>query len=304
MSWKTPQYYLYASVLVIVVFFGAAELITRAVSWAMGKGFTLALHELESYDSAVTSIYQWHPFTGITFRANRMFEGDHPRQEESVWIMVDKYGFLAKEQTLSYEKADNEIRIATIGASTTANIHLEYEENWPGKLGSLIQQALPSKKITVINAGVPGFDTAQSVVNLALRVMPFNPDIVIIYHAYNDLKAIRTDLSFSPDYSHIHRTPFGYHGKPIFFIRWLNKSMFFVRMRNQYRALKKVGAQSDINLQTDRLSVIPREAERAFQQHLLLLIGIARSGGVNVVLSWFATLHDPAKNYSKPHDRR
>jgi hypothetical protein len=162
MSWKTPRYYLYASVLVIVVFFGAVELITRTVSWAMGKGFTLALHELEPYDRAATSIYQWHPFTGITFRANRMFEAGHPRQEESVWIKVDKYGFLAKEQTLSYEKADNEIRIATIGASTTANINLEYEENWPGKLGSLIQQALPSKKITVINAGVPGFDSRST----------------------------------------------------------------------------------------------------------------------------------------------
>ena len=76
--------------------------------------------------------------------------------------------------------------------------------------------------------------------------------------------------------------------------------MFFVRMRNQYRALKKVGAQSDINLQTNRLSAILREAERAFQQHLRLLIGIARSGGAKVVLSSFATLHDPAKNYSKP----
>ena len=90
------------------------------------------------------------------------------------------------------EKAKDEIRIATIGASTTANLNLNYEDNWPGKLGALLQSEFPDKQVTVINAGIPGFNTAQSIGNLTLRVLRFSPDVVIIYHAYNDLKLARS----------------------------------------------------------------------------------------------------------------
>ncbi len=295
---KTFRYYVYSSILIVVVFFGIAELLTRTVSWISGKGFTLALHELEAYDPGISKIYQWHPFTGMTFRPSILFEGSHPYQKKKALVLVNNRGFLAKDKTLPYEKAANEIRIATVGGSTTASIGLSFEENWPGQLGSLLQQAFPNKKITVINAGVPGFDTAQSIGNLALRVMPFDPDLVIIYHAHNDLKAIRTDTVFKPDYSHIHNAPFGYHKKPSFLIRLLNRSMFYVRVRNRYRQLAKIKRIENAVKDDTRLSTVPAAAERAFAQHMRSLIAVARAGGAKVILSSFATLHDPYRDYS------
>ena len=299
MTWKTFRYYVYGSVLTTAVFFGTIELVTRMVSWFGDKGFTLAVHELEPYDQKVTDIYQWHPFTGIIFRPNIHFQAGHPFQEEMAWIDVDKYGFLANDQALSFKKGSDEIRIATIGGSTTANINLAFDENWPGRLAFLVQEALPDKTVTIINGGVPGFDTAQSIVNLALRIMPFNPDIVIIYHAYNDLKAIRGDVAFKPDYSHIHDMPYGYHEKPFFLIRWLNHSMFYVRARNKYRVLIKVKGIATKENDNTRLSSVPMVAERTFEQHMSALIAIARSGGAKVVLSSFSTLHDPSRDYSR-----
>lgn len=150
----------------------------------------------------------------------------------------------------------------------------------------------------MINAGVPGFDTAQSISNLALRVMPFDPDLVIIYHAHNDLKAIRTDTVFKPDYSHIHNAPFGYHKKPTFLIRLLNRSMFYVRVRNRYRQLAKTKRIENAVKDDTRLSTVPAAAERAFAQHMRSLIAVARAGGAKVILSSFATLHDPYRDYS------
>ena len=70
----------------------------------------------------------------------------------------------------------------------------------PDLIGELLRNRFPDHTITVINAATPGFDTSQSIGNLALRVMPFEPDVVIVYHAYNDLKMIRTDRPFKPDY--------------------------------------------------------------------------------------------------------
>ncbi len=295
---KTLAYYAVGGLLIAISFLVVAELLTRTVSWATGKGFTLALHELDPYDAGVEDIYQWHPFTGFTFRPRSTFGGGHPNQREQATLLVDQHGFLASDYGLSFSRADDQIRIATIGGSTTANINLAYEENWPGQLGLLVGQALPKKHVRVINASVPGFDTAQSVANLALRVMPFQPDVVIIYHAYNDLKAIRPELSFRPDYSHIHPRPHGYHEKPALLVRWLNRSMFYVRARNRYRKLAQITAYRDSFTQDRRTSEIPSEAERAFEQHVRTLVAIARSGGARVVLSSFATLHDPSLSYA------
>lgn len=291
-------HYVVGGLLIAISFLVVAELLTRTVSWATGNGFTLALHELDPYDAGVEDIYQWHPFTGFTFRPSSRFDGGHPNQHDDATLLVDQHGFLASDHGLSFGRGDNEIRIATIGGSTTANIQLAYEQNWPGKLGLLVEQALPGKRVRVINAAVPGFDTAQSVANLALRVMPFQPDVVIIYHAYNDLKAIRPELSFRPDYSHIHPRPHGYHEKPAVLVRWLNQSMFYVRARNRYRKLAQITAYRDSFTEGRRTSEIPGEAARAFEQHVRTLVAIARSGGAKVVLSSFATLHDPSLSYA------
>ena len=274
----------------------------------MGKGFSLSLHEIGPYDKRIQSIYQWHPFIGLTFSPNCNFIGSHPSSHKRAVIFVDKHGFLAKDQTLEYEKPANEIRTATIGASTTANISLPFDENWPGYLGMLVRKHFPNMNIRVINAAVTGFDTAQSIGNLALRVMPFKPDIVIIYHAYNDLKAIRTDVTFLPDYSHFHTTPYGYHKKPNFMIRLLHNCMFYVRARNKYREyksnVKKFDRLAKRNaLKEDikkRLSHIPQQAAQTFEQHIHALVSIAESEDAKVILSSFATLHDPKLDWSNP----
>jgi lysophospholipase L1-like esterase len=291
---RTLAYYVIGSLFTIGVLFGVAEFVTRTVSWATGNGFTLALHELDAYDAGIEDIYQWHPFTGFMFRPNSVVEGSAPGQQHKSIVLVDAYGFLSKDGKLSLHKDNNEIRIAVIGASTTANLQLSYEQNWPGRLGALLERALPNKTIRVINAALPGFDTAQSVANLALRVLPFSPDVVIIYHAYNDLKAIRADRPFLPDYSHIHRRPYGYHDKPPFYVRWLDRSMFYVRMRNRYRTMAQVSAYRESLTDDSRANVVPEAAQRAFEQHVRAMVAIARSGGAKVVLSSFATLHDPA----------
>ena len=293
---KDIKLYALGSLLVVIALFGTIELSTRIISWLTGKGFLLSLHEYEPYDRYVERIYQWHPFTGITFRPNITFKGSHPNQANHSPIIVDHHGFLSDGQTLTSERSADEIRIATIGASTTANINLSYSENWPGYLGNLVQKTFPNKKVRVINAGVPGFDTAQSVGNLALRVMPLKPDIVIIYHAYNDLKAINQKAKFRPDYSHIHPKPWGYMPKPNIVIRCLNHSMVYVRAKTEYRAYKK----EKLMLQKidklfsgeNRLNYIPKEAKKTFEQHVRILVSIAQSGGAHVILSSFATLHD------------
>jgi lysophospholipase L1-like esterase len=302
---KEIKFFAFGTILVVTVLFGTLELSTRLISWFTGNGFYLSLHEYDPYDSHIERIYQWHPFTGLTFRPGISFKGSHPYQVSHPTIIIDQNGFLSDGHMFSAEKPADEIRIATIGASTTANINLSYSENWPGVLGNLLQQALPNKKIRVLNAGVPGFDTAQSIGNLALRVMPLKPDIVIIYNAYNDLKAIKKESNFKPDYSHYHKKPWGIYPKPNILIRGLNFSMVYVRLRNKYREHKKITStikyEHNFLSGKTRLDYIPREALKTFDQHIRILISIAQSEGAQVVLSSFATLHDSHVSYRRVH---
>jgi len=298
LSAKSFRYYVYGTLVVLTVFFGSVELLTRTVSWFSGKGFTLALHELDAYDSAVEDVYQWHPFVGFTFRPDSVVEGGHPRQAEIAETSVDSHGFLSSDQGLTWDKGNGEIRVATIGGSTTANVNLSFDENWPGQLEALLQQALPGNTIRVINAGIPGFDTAQSIGNLALRVMPFDPDVVVIYHAYNDLKAIRSNIAYNPDYSHVHPRPYGFHEEPPWFLRLLNRCMFYVRTRNKYRQLSALSTPAGAKDGNERLGAVPLLAARTFEQHLQSLVAIAQAGGAKVVLSTYATLHDLQRDYS------
>ncbi len=298
MSAKSLRYYVYGTLVVLTVFFGTVELLTRTVSWFTGEGFTLALHELDAYDPAVNDVYQWHPFVGFTFRPDTVAEGGHPRQSKIVEKSIDSHGFLASDQGLTRSKDNGEIRIAMIGGSTTANVNLSFDENWPGRLGALLRQALPGKTVRVINAGIPGFDTAQSIGNLALRVVPFDPDVVVIYHAYNDLKMVRPNIAYLPDYSHVHRKPYGFHKEPAWFVRLLNRCMFYVRMRNKYRQMSALTTPAGAKDGQERLRAVPLLAARTFEQHLQSLVGIAQAGGAKVVLSSYATLHDLQPDYS------
>jgi len=129
---RTLTFYALGTFVTLVGFFMVIELTTRAVSWMRGDGFGLALHELDATDGAVTNIYQFHPFAGFTFKPNQKFSAGHPGQSEIVEIRTDEYGFLSDAGSLPIDKEADEIRIATIGASTTANINLSYADNWPG----------------------------------------------------------------------------------------------------------------------------------------------------------------------------
>jgi lysophospholipase L1-like esterase len=315
MKEKKIAFYIISGLICTLFFFGIIELTSRTISFFTGRGFSLSLHEYQATDRKITDIYKWHPFTGFTLNPNTVIQTSHPNQEARPIIVVDQHSFLSNLKNYDHEKSAEEIRIATIGASTTANLNLSYEENWPGRLGSLLQEAYPQKKISIINAGVPGFHTAQSIGNLALRVMPFNPDIVIIYHAYNDLKTIRAELKYSPDYSHIHDKPYGYHQQPGILKRCLNHSMFYVRLRNAYAKYirnrnafhKKISKKKEStnqdqadSAQKQRIEKIPPSAVRTFEQHIRTLVAIAEAGGAKVILSSFATLHDPYLDYDHP----
>jgi hypothetical protein len=85
-------------------------------------------------------------------------------------------------------KPANEFRIVCIGGSTTYDDCIDDDAGtYPARLQFHLTQR--GYAVKVINAGVPGWTSYESVINFALRISSIAPDLIIDYDGWNDLSA-------------------------------------------------------------------------------------------------------------------
>lgn len=140
--------------------------------------------------------YNAHPYLIYTKIPNTYFKG---RNREDV---VNNCGFTGTRLT-HIEKEPGIKRIICVGGSTTESSYKTANNTYP----ELLQRIL-GEKYEVINAGVPGYTTAEILIYLELKLLDFKPDIVVIYTGANDAST-GTFKNFKSDYTHA-RAPFGY----------------------------------------------------------------------------------------------
>lgn len=106
-------------------------------------------------------------------------------------IHVNSRGFRGKE--FDSIKPSGTYRIAALGGSTTFGYYPATSADgtaYPAVLEDLLNAKKPDPLVAryeVINAGVPGYSLRSSLQNFASRLLFFSPDMVIIYHATNDV---------------------------------------------------------------------------------------------------------------------
>lgn len=84
--------------------------------------------------------------------------------------------------------------VATVGGSTTFGQGVTDEDSWP----ALLQERLGSD-FAVVNYGLPGFSTAEGIIQMGLVVPESRPDVVVFYEGWNDIHNYH-DPDFTPDY--------------------------------------------------------------------------------------------------------
>jgi lysophospholipase L1-like esterase len=93
------------------------------------------------------------------------------------------------------EKDDkNLIRIAVLGGSSTFCTGVTDKNSWP----ALLQKKL-GKRYAVINYGVPGYSTAENIIQMAMVIPEKRPHLVIFYEGLNDIKNYH-EKNFTADY--------------------------------------------------------------------------------------------------------
>ena len=83
-------------------------------------------------------------------------------------------------------RAVNELRILSLGESTTFGVGVGNDETYTALLGPLLEAELAGTRVTTQNAGVPAWSSFQSLNYLELRGLALDPDVLLFYHEAND----------------------------------------------------------------------------------------------------------------------
>ncbi len=125
-----------------------------------------------------------HPYLAYSAKP-----GFRTREGANSQVSHNKWGF--RGPSIPLEKGPDGYRIVCLGGSSTYGHGPSSDaKTWPARLQQLLNAmaAEHGKKVDVINGGLSGWSTFESTINLAFRMVEWEPDIVIVYHSINDMR--------------------------------------------------------------------------------------------------------------------
>ena len=248
-----------------------------------------------------------HPYIPYTNKRNFTISGGRADYDLHKGIFffgeyqTNNYGFsngIDGGRDVIVPKPNGIIRVNCIGASTTGN-YIEHEGisySYPIELENILNSE-SDYPVEVNNFGQGGYNSADLVVRFMLQIVDTLPDIVIIYHAYNDIRAYLTP-GFEPDYSHarynlaetywkfslaskVPLTPFG-------LINFLIGRLLPIDHRNVLLDQVSKGSIDE--------SMDSSKGLETYKRNLQYIIDICKSRGIQVILSTYCHfLHNSIK---------
>jgi len=198
-----------------------------------------------------------HPFQPYARQPNARFELSNDGIPER--IVTNSYGFRAHE--FPHEKRAGDFFILCFGGSTTFGYQAPSNaDTWPERLEALLQERYPDRNIKVFNLGVDMATTVVSLVNLATIGVHVDPDLIIVYHGYNEVAALG-GVNHRTDHAHFYRD---LNSDPFIFQAavpgWLRSSYFLAAMS---MALDKITGANDLGFAA-RLPRVSHPNEQLF----------------------------------------
>jgi lysophospholipase L1-like esterase len=117
------------------------------------------------------------------------FHGTIKRAEFEITFQVGPSGLRGKEPE---SRRSNTYRILTLGDSQAFGFGVTDKETFAYQLEAKLQKQYPDINVQVLNAGVPGYGTADQFAFLELRGKALKPDLVIVqFLSVNDIEESR-----------------------------------------------------------------------------------------------------------------
>jgi lysophospholipase L1-like esterase len=274
-------------VVLLALGFAAAEAAFRIDDWREGRNADFYLPQ-QDFSKAM---FVPHPYLGVVLRPG--YDAPPPYRRH-----INALGMRGPETTR--EKPAGTYRILCIGGSTTFGTGAtEDAYTYPARLQELLNREVEKGRVPagrtfeVLNAGVSGYNTADSLIDLALRGVELQPDAVLVYHAANDERMIQS-RGFKPDFSHVRRPP------PIKELSGLDT--FLLRhVRTYARLVRGTDPEEQLGAMAEWVFVpgfngmmVPASVRlneyglTVFRRNLREIVAVARSAGAEVVFETFA----------------
>ena len=212
---------------------------------------------------------------------------------QSYATRVNSLGMRGEEMSL--EKPPGVFRILCLGGSTTYGTGTsESQFSYPAQLQTMLNSVAPEGlRYEVGNCGVPGYLTSDSLINLELRLLDYQPDALLIYHAANDARPIQA-RGFKSDYSHL-RKPWSEEklsATELFLMRHWRTFARLTRGTDPEEQLRAMGSHVLVpnfrELHVPSNVGVPPKGLLAFQRNIKSIVAIAHENGIVPVLQTFA----------------
>jgi len=225
----------------------------------------------------------------------------------SAELKTNNFGFYnGSDGTRDIElpKPKNLFRINCIGGSTTANYIFDGKKNYsyPMELENILKTK--NSNVEVNNCGTGGYNSADILIRFLLQTIETKPDLIIIYHAYNDIKSYLTK-NFQSDYSHSRKNLGEEYQKfrantqipdiPLKFYNYLIQKWFPNNIRS---SILEVISKGDFDLNSNC-----KEGLKVFKRNLQNLVYVCKKNNIDVILSSFCFYLHPSVKENNLHKK-
>jgi len=142
------------------------------------------------FEKRATQCFEPHPYLVMAPIPGKSIE------HEGIKISHNSLGFRGPE--ITRELPPGVTRIVALGGSSTYCVKLSDQDTWP----VILEQKL-GPGFQVVNLGVPGYSTAEHVIQAAFWLSDLKPAIAICYCGWNDVQNVHI-RNLAADYSDYH----------------------------------------------------------------------------------------------------
>lgn len=232
--------------------------------------------------------YSPHPY--LTYYPTPLYEKGGTKH--------NSLGYRGRE--FARNKAPGAFRIVTLGGSTTYTESVEDNElTYPRVMEKvLIEQGYD--QIEVVNAGIGGHSSFESLVNFQFRVLDLEPDLIIVYHGANDIhtRFVPPDLHRGDNTGR--RKSWAEPGaeeelwQRSALLRLYKEYVYDVpRSPNDY-----TGTKTSWYFTGDQVAVLRENTNQYVRRNISNIVAVARQHGIEVVLATFAHTKAYEKHYA------
>lgn len=190
-------------------------------------------------------------------------------------LSTNSMGFRGPE--ITQPKPQGTVRLAFLGASTTYCAEVSSDAMvWPQLVVDELRRRYPATSFDFVNGGVPGYTVASSLKNLRHRVAALQPDLIVVYHATNDLSGEVNRLAQEAGLAVAHGGP-----------GWLERHSLLWELVTKNLRVRAALNQEKSGVR--RLQVEPSRLGADFRQALESLLKEAKVSGARVAVATFAT---------------